>query len=145
MSLNIHSFIHSFIHSSFIHSSFILHSSIHIGRKENKIIFKDTLVNVLMLKLYFCNDHLKKRSFYSNNILPTVMCVMMLHILSYFSFQPMFLNKGRGMCYPVCGVVHITDPLLLNEKRSSSSGICQFPLSSSHVHISINPMTYNHK
>ena len=22
-------------------------------------------------------------------------------------------NKGRGMCYPVCGIVHITDPLLL--------------------------------
>ena len=22
-------------------------------------------------------------------------------------------NKGRGMCYPVCGMVHIKEPLLL--------------------------------
>ena len=36
--------------------------------------------------------------------------------LSYFSF-PLVLhdwcNKGRGMCYPVCGMVHIKEPLLL--------------------------------
>ena len=29
-------------------------------------------------------------------------------------------NKGRGMCYPVCGMVHIKEPLLLIEK----SGPC---------------------
>ena len=36
--------------------------------------------------------------------------------LSYFSFQPVlhdWRNKGRGMCYPVCGMVHIKEPLLL--------------------------------
>ena len=36
--------------------------------------------------------------------------------LSYFSFQPVFqdwLNKGRGMCYPQCGMMHIKEPLLL--------------------------------
>ena len=30
--------------------------------------------------------------------------------LSYFSFQPVlhdWCNKGRGMCYPVCEMVHI--------------------------------------
>ena len=30
--------------------------------------------------------------------------------LSYFSFQPVlhdWCNKGRGMCYPVYGIVHI--------------------------------------
>ena len=35
--------------------------------------------------------------------------------LSYFSFQPVlhdWCNKGRGMCYPVCGMVHIKEPLL---------------------------------
>ena len=35
---------------------------------------------------------------------------------SYFSFQPVlhdWCNKGRGMCYPVCGMVHIKEPLLL--------------------------------
>ena len=36
--------------------------------------------------------------------------------LSYFSFQPVlhdWCNKGCGMCYPVCGMVHIKEPLLL--------------------------------
>ena len=39
--------------------------------------------------------------------------------LSYFSFQAVlhdWCNKGRGMCYPVCGMVHIKEPLLLNER-----------------------------
>ena len=27
-------------------------------------------------------------------------------------------NKGRGMCYPVCGMVHIKEPLLLINKSS---------------------------
>ena len=34
--------------------------------------------------------------------------------LSYFSFQPVFhdwCNKGHGMCYPVCGMVHIKEHL----------------------------------
>ena len=41
--------------------------------------------------------------------------------LSYFSFQPVlhdWCNKGRGMCYPVCGMVHIKEPLLLIDKSS---------------------------
>ena len=36
--------------------------------------------------------------------------------LSYFSFQPVlhnWCNKGGGMCYPVCGMMHIKEPLLL--------------------------------
>ena len=36
--------------------------------------------------------------------------------LSYFSFQPVlhdWCNKGHGMCYPVCGMTHIKEPLLL--------------------------------
>ena len=36
--------------------------------------------------------------------------------LSYFSFQPVlhdWCNKGCGMCYPVCGMVHTKEPLLL--------------------------------
>ena len=27
-------------------------------------------------------------------------------------------NKGCGMCYPVCGMVHIKEPLLLIDKRT---------------------------
>ena len=55
----------------------------------------------------------------------------MVHPLRYFSFQPVlhdWCNKGRGMCYPVCGMVHIKDPLLLIGKRSSCGG-SGFPLS----------------
>ena len=36
--------------------------------------------------------------------------------LSYFSLQPVhydWCNKGRGMYYPVCGMMHIKEPLLL--------------------------------
>ena len=36
----------------------------------------------------------------------------------YFSFQPVLLKKGRSMCYPACGIVHIKYPLLLIEKSS---------------------------
>ena len=39
--------------------------------------------------------------------------------LSYFSFQPVlhdWCNKGCDMCYPVCGMVHIKEPLLLIDK-----------------------------
>ena len=45
--------------------------------------------------------------------------------LSYFSFQPVlhdWCNKGRGMCYRVCGIVHIKEPLLLIDKSSLGGG-----------------------
>ena len=51
--------------------------------------------------------------------------------MSYFSFQPVFhdwLNKGCGMCYPVCEMVHIKEPLLLIGKNSQCGG-SGFPLS----------------
>ena len=41
--------------------------------------------------------------------------------LSYFSFHPVlhdWCNKGCCMCYPVCGMVHIKEPLLLIGKSS---------------------------
>ena len=31
-------------------------------------------------------------------------------------------NKGRGMCYPVCGMMHIKEPLLLIGKSSPCGG-----------------------
>ena len=52
--------------------------------------------------------------------------------LRYFSFQPVihdWCNKGRGMCYPVCGMTHIKEPLLLIGKSSPCSGGSGFPLS----------------
>ena len=55
--------------------------------------------------------------------------------LSYFSFQPVlhdWYNKGRGMCHPVCGMVHIKEPLLLIGKSSICDG-SRFPLSLRHM------------
>ena len=45
--------------------------------------------------------------------------------LNYFSFQPVlhdWCNKDRGMGYPVFGVVHIEDSLLLIGKCSLCGG-----------------------
>ena len=67
--------------------------------------------------------------------------------LSYFSFQPVlhdWCNKGRGVCYPVCGIVHIKAPLLLTEK-SSPCGCTGFLLSLSEWSFTICPTPYNRK
>ena len=67
--------------------------------------------------------------------------------LSYFSFQPVlhdWYNKGRGMCYPVCGMVHIKEPLLLIDK-SSLCGDSGFPLSLSEWSLTICLTPYNRR
>ena len=67
--------------------------------------------------------------------------------LSYFSFQPMlhdWCNKGCGMCYPVCGMVHIKEPLLLIDKSSLCGG-SRFPFSLSEWSLTICLMPYNHR
>ena len=67
--------------------------------------------------------------------------------LSYFSFQPVlhdWCNKGHGMCYPVCGMVHIKEPLLLIEKSSPCGG-SGFPLSLSKWSFIICLMPYKRK
>ena len=67
--------------------------------------------------------------------------------LSYFSFQPVlhdWCNKGRGMCYPVCGMVHIKEPLLLIGKSSSCGG-SGFTLSLSDLLFTMCPTPYNRK
>ena len=55
----------------------------------------------------------------------------MVDPLSYFSFQPVlhdWCNKGRDMCHPVFGMMHIKEPLLLIGKSSPCGG-SGFPLS----------------
>ena len=85
--------------------------------------------------------------------------------LSYFSVQPVlhdWFNKGRGMYYPVYGIVHIKEHLLVIGKSSPCGG-SGFPynrklnvLSASlnktfpsflphlHTHINIYTHTYIH-
>ena len=67
--------------------------------------------------------------------------------LSYFSFQPVlhdWCNKGRGMCYPVCGMVHIKEPLLLIDKSSLCGG-SGFPFSLSEWCLTICLTPYNRR
>ena len=55
----------------------------------------------------------------------------MVDPLGYISFQPVphdWCNKGCGICYPVCEMMHIKEPLLLIGK-SSLCGNNGFPLS----------------
>ena len=67
--------------------------------------------------------------------------------LSYSSFQPVlhdWYNKGRGMCYPVCGMVHIKEPLLLIDKSSLYGG-SGFPFSLSEWSLTICLTPYNRR
>ena len=68
-------------------------------------------------------------------------------LLSYFSFQPVlhdWCNKGRYMCYPVCGMVHIKEPLLLIDKSSLCGG-SGFPFSLSEWSLTICLTPYNRR
>ena len=67
--------------------------------------------------------------------------------LGYFSFQPVlhnWCNKGCGMYYPVCGMMHIKEHLLLIGK-SRPCGSSGFPLLLSEWSFTICLMPYNCK
>ena len=65
--------------------------------------------------------------------------------LSYFSFQPVlhdWFNKGRGMYFFVCGMMHIKEPLLLIGKSRPCGG-SGFPHSLSEWSFTICPTPCN--
>ena len=67
--------------------------------------------------------------------------------VSYFSFQTVindWFNKDHGMYYPVCGMVHIKEPLLLIGKSDPYGGI-GIPLSLSEWSFTICPTPSNRK
>ena len=67
--------------------------------------------------------------------------------LNYFSFQPVlhdWCNKGHGMCYPVCAMVHIKEPSLLIGKSSLCGG-SGFPFSLSEWSFTICLTPYNRR
>ena len=69
----------------------------------------------------------------------------MVDPLSYFLFQPVlhaWCNKGCGMCYPVCGMMHIKEPLLLIGKSSLCCS-SRVPLSLSEWSFTICLTPYN--
>ena len=67
--------------------------------------------------------------------------------IELFQFQPVlhdWCNKGCGMYNPLCGMVHIKEPLLLIGKSSPCGG-SRFPLSLSVWYFTICLMPYNRK
>ena len=71
----------------------------------------------------------------------------MVDPLNHFSFQPVlhdWCNKGCGICYPVCGMVHVKEPLLLIEKSSPYGG-SGFSLSLSEWSFTVCMTPYNRK
>ena len=67
--------------------------------------------------------------------------------LSYFSFQPVlhnWCNKGHGLYYPVCGMMHIKEPLLLIGKSTLCGG-SGLSISLSEWSFTICPTPYNQK
>ena len=65
----------------------------------------------------------------------------MVDTLIYFLFQPVihdWCNKVHGMWYPVCGMMHIKEPLMLIRKNHSCSGGNGFPL----FHCLSRPLPY---
>ena len=71
----------------------------------------------------------------------------MVNLLSYFLFKSVLndrYNKGCGMCYPVYGMMHIKELLLLIGKSNPCGG-SRFPLSLSEWSFTICLMPYNHK
>ena len=76
--------------------------------------------------------------------------VIFMHLYCVYlsnSFQPVlhdWCNKGRGMCYPVCGMVHIKEPLLLIDKRSLCGG-SGFPFSLSEWSLTMCLTPYNRR
>ena len=71
----------------------------------------------------------------------------MVDPLTYYSFQPVlhdWCNKDHSICYPVYGIMHIKEPLLLIRESSPCSGSSGFLLSLSEWSFTICPTPYCH-
>ena len=100
--------------------------------------------NIYLRPIYPLTKNLKQELFKPCLLpLPKVMLSVSSHgvdPLSYFSFQPVlhdWCNKGCGMYYLVCGMVHTKEPLLLIGKSSPRGGT-GFPLSRCVLSASLN-------
>ena len=129
-------------HSSLDSCLFLLPKSIHMV-----CFFQEYHKNNLKINFYFGAG---RSSEVERSLMVRWVVVSILHgvdPLSYFSFQPVlhdWCNKGRGMCYPVCGMVHIKEPLLLIDKSSLCGG-SRFPFSLSEWSLTICLTPYNRR
>ena len=124
--IHIHTYIHAYIHSHIhTYTNAYIHTSIHTyGAGRSSEVERSLMVRWVVGSILHGVDP-----------------------LSYFSFQPVlhdWCNKGRGMCYPVCGMVHIKEPLLLIDKSSLCGG-SGFPFSLSEWSLTICLTPYNRR
>ena len=114
------------------------------------LLYKILLQNALYYKTHFITKHtlLQNTLYYKTHFITKhTLLQNALYYKTYFSFQPVlhdWCNKGRGMYYPVCGMVHIKEPLLLIGKSSLCGG-SGFPFSLSEWSLTICLTPYNHK
>ena len=116
-------YIHTYI---YIHIHIYTHIYIYIYIFVVFFVFFKLLFNFL-LNLFIFIIHLKcltsvvERQLMVRGVVDQSLVV---DPLSYFSFQPVLHDwcyKDSGVCYPVCGMVHIKEPLLLIRKSSPCS------------------------
>ena len=129
--IHMHIYTHKYTHSSIYTTiNFSVHPSIFA---------------VIFYPIITCTPSSKHTQINRYTYIHTYICTYLG--LSYFSFQPVlheWCNKGRGMYYPVCGMMHIKWPLLLIGKSSICGG-SGFTLSLSEWSFTICPTPYNRK
>ena len=81
-----------------------------VGNTEALKYFTVSADGQVYAQLSLQNDNDQQRDFTVWTFYISVIFILYLEFLSYFAFQPVlhdWCNKGCGMCYPVCGMVHI--------------------------------------
>ena len=105
----------------------------------------ELLVLFSLIKIMF--KFSQNRYMASTSSLISLSTNVLIYLFNYFLFQPVlhdWCNKGRGMCYPVWGMVHIKEPLLLIGKSRLCGG-SGFPFSLSEWSLTICLTSYNCK
>ena len=121
-----------------------------VGSVMNILAIVGSVMNVLAIVVFRDDRGAGRSSEVERSLMVRWVVGSILHgvdPLSYFSFQPVlhnWCNKGRGMCYPVCGMVHIKEPLLLIDKSSLCGG-SGFPFSLSEWSLTICLTPYNRR
>ena len=129
-----------------------------IRNKEN-VLFKDVL-NTFYLQLYCIGHNVKDHSYTVMQPGKIIVGEKLRFELTEFaqsssyrwsiSRSSQYSTTGEtkamvcGMCYPVCGMVHIKEPLLLIDKSSLCGG-SRFPFSLSEWSLTICLMPYNRR
>ena len=104
-------------------STVLYKSQSHMRERDREMFYLTTPSTYFYLRLYYLRLYVLWCRWVVGSIIHGV------DPLSYFSLQSVlhdWCNKDRGMCYPVCGMVHIKEPLLLIRNRSLCGGFLLF-------------------